>query len=161
MGGPVRREVAESAYEDALRTAVHEAVAPYSGAAAVDEGWSEGGAIWGMDITPSNSGAAAVFVTYHGGDTAGVGFGKTEVELWDDDPLALAEYVRRFLEAAFAGRFVEAGIGDAFARVTFADGTRASVGRVHLPWPWRLRRTRTYEPYVSGHDVGPVTAAGS
>jgi hypothetical protein len=100
-----------------------------------------------MNITPSNRKAARVVVTYHGGDTAGVGFGRTEVELWDDDPRALAHSVGRFLEAVFAGRFLEAGTGDAFARVTFADGTHTYAGRVHMPWPWRLRHTRRYEPY--------------
>ena len=49
--------------------------------------------------------------------------------------------------AVFAGRFIEAGRhGDAFAKLSTTQG-EISVGAIHLPIPWRLRRTRTYTPY--------------
>jgi hypothetical protein len=67
--------------------------------------------------------------------------------MWDDDHQELAREVRDLLEAAFAANFVEAGpFPDAFSRISTRSGMKG-VGKMHRPWPWRLRRTRTYAPY--------------
>ena len=90
--------------------------------------------------------AASVYVTLTGGDEVVVGIGQTHAYIWDDDPTALAEYLRVLLDAVFAGDFEEAGLGDAFARVHLRDGTTVRLGNMHLPLPWRVRRTRRYAP---------------
>jgi hypothetical protein len=131
-------------YEDALRRAVLAALAAHPAeAASVTEGRNErDSTVWGMEIKPSNPDAASVYVAFPGGDEVTLGFGQTHAYIWDDDPAGLAAYVGGILAAVFAGDFEEAGFGDAFARVHLADGTTVRVGNMHLPLPWRLRRSR-------------------
>ena len=135
-------------YEDALRRAVLAALANHPAeAATVTEGRNEReSAMWGMEIETADPAAASVYVTFTGGDEVVVGFGQTHAYIWDDDPTALAEYLRAVLDAVFAGDFEEAGSGDAFARVHLHDGTTVRLGNMHLPLPWRVRRTRRYAP---------------
>lgn len=135
-------------YEDALRLAVLAALAKHpTEAASITEGRNErDSTVWGMEVEPSNPEAASVYVTFAGGDEVTVGFGQTHAYIWDDDPAALAAYVGGILAAVFAGDFEEAGFGDAFARVHLGDGTTVRVGNMHLPLPWRFRRTRRYAP---------------
>ncbi len=81
-----------------------------------------------------------------------LGFGGTHVYMWDDEPDELAKQVELLFSAVFSGHFVEAGPRkDAFAIVDTAAGPM-SVGRMHLPWPWRLRRTRRYAAYSPQDD---------
>lgn len=140
-------------YEGALREAVLSALAVHPAeAASVTEGRNtRDSAVWGMEIEPADPAAASVYVTFAGGDEVTVGFGQTHTYVWDDDPAALAAYVGSILTAVFGGRFEEAGMGDAFARVHLPDGTTERVGNMHLPLPWRLRRKRRYAP-LSAQD---------
>ena len=135
-------------YEDALRRAVLAALAKHPAEAATfTEGRNErDSTVWGMEVEPSDPAAASVYVAFTGGDEVVVGFGETHAYIWDDDPAALAEYVGAILDAVFAGDFEEAGQGDAFARVHLHDGTTVRIGNMHLPLPWRVRRTRHYAP---------------
>lgn len=103
--------------------------------------------VWGIEVAPTNRGAAPVYVTYGGGDEVIFGFGETHVYLFDDDPDAVASEVRELFTAVVSGAFVEAGRqGDSFARVQTPRG-EVHVGAVALPLPWRWRRVRTYQPY--------------
>lgn len=135
-------------YEAALRGAVLTALAQHPAeAASVTEGRNKrDSTVWGMEVEPANPDAASVYVTFTGGDEVTVGFGQTHAYIWDDDPAALAAYIGSILASVFAGDFEEAGFGDAFARVRLGDGTIVRLGNMHLPLPWRLRRTRRYAP---------------
>ena len=135
-------------YEAALRSAVLAALAKHpADSASVTDGRNErDSTVWGMEVEPADPSAAAVYVTFAGGDEVTLGFGQTHTYLWDKDPAALAAYVGGILDAVFAGDFEEAGFGDGFARVQLRDGTIARVGKMHLPLPWRFRRRRRYAP---------------
>ena len=150
-------------YARALRTAVDNALAPHGeGAANLQEAWGES-VVWSVDITPTRPRAAHAYVTHIGGDEIVLGFGRTHVYMWDDDPGELARQVEGLLTPVFAGRFVEAGPRkDAFARVETADGG-LTVGRISLPLPWRLRRTRCYAAYsdAADEDTRPTLAGPS
>lgn len=136
-------EESEDAYVTSLRDAVARAVAGL--AADVDEDRTEH--IWTTTVTPRTPGAATISLAYAGDDEVTLSFGRTHEYLWGP-PAVLGGKVAELLDAVVAGRFEEAGWGDdAFVRGTLRDGTRFSLGRAHLPLPWRLRRVRTYEPY--------------
>lgn len=140
-------------YHRALRMAVDNALAPHGrGAASLHE--ERGGPIvWSLDITPTRDGAAKSYVTHIGGDEIVLGFGGTHVYMWHDNPEELARQVELLLTGIFNGSFVEAGPRkDAFALVETTEG-QVGVGRMHMPWPWRLRRTRRYAPYSPPKDV--------
>lgn len=83
------------------------------------------------------------------GDELIVHFGGTRLEIWSNTRQAPpVDQLKRFLAAIFAGDFVEAGSRkNGFARIRLDDGSVATVGEMHLPVPWRLRRTRRYDPY--------------
>lgn len=139
----------EARYQAALRQAVEQALAPYgSGAAVIEETVQDAPDMWCLDVRPTAEGAAPVSITYlSGGDEIILSFGHTHMYMWDDDHVELAREVRDLLDAAFAGNFVEAGTHqDAFSRISTRSGMKG-VGKMHLPWPWRLRRIRTYAPY--------------
>lgn len=139
----------EARYQAALRQAVEQALAPYgSEAAVIEETVQDTPGLWCLDVRPTAERAAPASITYlGGGDEIVLGFGHTHMYMWDDDHLDLAREVRDLLEAAFAANFVEAGPHqDAFSRISTRSGMKG-VGKMHLPWPWRLRRTRTYAPY--------------
>ena len=139
----------EARYQAALRQAAEQALAPYgSEAAVIEETVQDAPDLWCLDVRPTAASAAPASITYlGGGDEIVLGFGHTHMYMWDDDYLELAREVRDLLEAAFAGDVVEAGpYQDSFSRISTRSGMKG-VGKLHLPWPWRLRRTRTYAPY--------------
>ena len=145
-------ETRDERYHAALRDAVRRALAPHGPNVARLQELRGGPISWSLDVTPTRSGAAKSYVTHIGGDEIVLGFGRTHVYMWDDDPQELARQVEVLLTAVFAGRFLEAGPRkDAFARVDTEDGPR-TVGRMSLPLPWRLRRTRRYAAYAGTGD---------
>lgn len=68
------------------------------------------------------------------GDEITLGFGQTDLYLWDDDPRDLANEVQRILGGVFAGRFEEAGrLRDSFATVIDDNGETIGSGRSASP----------------------------
>ncbi len=142
-------EEKETRYQAALRQAVEEALATYGPQAAViEETVPDTPGLWCLEVQPTAEGAAPASIAYLGGaDEIVVGFGRTHMYMWNDDHHQLAREVRDLLEAVFAAKFVEAGAEqDAYSIVSTRSGMKG-VGKMHLPWPWRLRRTQTYSPY--------------
>ena len=115
-----------------------------------------------LEVRPTAEGAAPASIAYLGGaDEVVVGFGRTHVYMWDDDHHLLAWEVRDLLEAVFTAKFVEAGADqDGYSKVSTRSGMKG-VGKMHLPWPWRFRRTRTYSPYGPPRAVQQGTRLGA
>ena len=142
-------EQKEARYRAALRQAVEETLTPYGPQAAViEETVPDTPGLWCLEVRPTAEGAAPASIAYLGGaDEIVVGFGRTHVYLSDDDHHLLAREVRDLLEAVFAAKFVEAGAcQDGYSKVSTRSGMKG-VGKMHLAWPWRFWRTRTYSPY--------------
>jgi len=144
----------------ALRDAVANALRPYGRLAATTaEVCNCADQVWGIEITPVATNAAPAYVVHPDeGDEVIVGFGNTDVVLWNEDVDALAEQVRGLLDAVFAGRVVEVGTpARSRAKLTLAHGAVWNVGAVQFGLPWRRRQRRTYQPYTAPTQPRPST----
>jgi hypothetical protein len=143
------------AFEQEVLSVVHAALSPHGGEAAaeVEVVWSAGMGGWFIEVTPRNVNAASVSVGCDGKELL-LAFAHTRLELWDykRGPSAI-EQLSEFLPAIFSGAFEEAGFGsDRFARVNLPNGKTASVGAMHPPFPWALRRRKRYASYSDPPD---------
>jgi hypothetical protein len=132
--------------DDRVREIVQTALEPYDDdVASVRWLWSEPARMWFVEVTPAGDGSAWLSVGVDD-DLLSVTVADTWFELFPVNDTALDEFAA-IVEAIFAGRVVEAGSRScAFARITTRRGV-IHVGHVHLPLPWRWRRTRHYLPY--------------
>lgn len=136
---------------NAVVKAIHEALNQHPAGVAdvkVDGGPEDW--LWQVRVLPRSPGAASftVSLVQPTADEVILQFGSTHCYVFEENPAALASWVKRYCGAVAAGRFVDAGSNDdSFARVWDDDGTEWVCGSLHLPLPWRWRRTRSYAPY--------------
>lgn len=101
------------------------------------------------EVEPTRPGAASLSIAHDGsggGDTLHLTFGHTSFELFPFQETDLG-YLRDLVQAVLAGRVEESGsVRDGHGRIYTNHGV-VRVGAMHLPLPWRLRKTRRYEPY--------------
>jgi len=114
--------------------------------ASVEHTWGEAAGLWFVEVTPRRPGAAH-FTAAVDGDAVTITAGKTWFEVFPIKAVDDMAYIRQIASAVFHGDMEEAGLGECFARIRLADGRVASVGRVHMPLPWKLRRRRRYLGY--------------
>ena len=108
--------------------------------------------MWFVEVKPAAQGAAAVSIGLDSspagpeGDELVVSLPHTYWEIWSGRPVL--EVLASDLEAIFTGRIEEAGRGShRFAHLLWSDGQIHSVGKAHLPVPWRWRHRSTYSSY--------------
>jgi hypothetical protein len=143
----VTPERARSSTEISVHEAVLRALEPHGrGVAVVELVWLGQADMWFTEVRPSQRGAAPLSIAVQGDDDElNLTVSRTWMEVWNVGDLA--EWTFDLAEAVFAGRLEEAGRGGhAFARVYTRHGVEVG-GRMHLPWPWRWRRPRRFEPY--------------
>ena len=107
--------------------------------------------MWFVEVQPREPRAALLSVAFDGNDLLNFTLGNIWFEVFPiDTPEELTECARKVARAVFHGHLEESGfVGDAYGRVFLEDGSAMSVGRIHLPWPWRLRPfKRRYRPYA-------------
>lgn len=107
--------------------------------------------MWFTEVQPHRSGAASLSVSFDGHDLLNLNIGPTWFEVYpftgEEESLARVESIVR---AVMAGHVEEGGSRWAsFARIHTDRGT-LHVGHMHMPWPWRRRHVRKYEPYAEG-----------
>lgn len=130
---------------DGVLAAVEGALAPHGADAATVTVDRDVNGLWEVDVEPARPGAARLNVV--GGEADGddeivMTFGETHVYIWGT-PAEVADWVGRYAEAVFAGRFEEAGWGsDKRARIELASGDVRTVGSVGLPVGWHRTRRR-------------------
>lgn len=133
----------------ALRDVVARLLADYEpGVAEVRHAWGEQAGMWFTEVDPRHAGAAPLSLSFDGQDLLNINVGPTWFEVFpfagDDQSLS---YLEGIVQAVMAGRVEESGASStAFARIHTDDGT-VHVGRVHAPWPWKLRKVRRYQAY--------------
>jgi len=142
---------APTALDQTLLTMTEEAIGGPGTPVALKCLWSDPYDGWEIAVRPGNRSSCGFTLCYDRDETIHVTLGAhTYFEYWLDErredrlaPLA------KMLKALVAGRVVEAGIGDGFARLWNQDGTVVGiVGRAHLPWPWFARPfKRKYQAY--------------
>lgn len=120
-----------------------------AGSADLSFAWSDSARMWFTELTPSRRSAARLSIAFDGDDLLSCVVGATWFEIFpfaaSDDEVAR---VRELVDAVIAGRVEESGMrGKEFARIELASGP-LSVGAAHLPWPWKGRASRRYQPYV-------------
>lgn len=113
-------------------------------AGSVSRAWATGPQAWVITVQPVNADAATLTVWIREADLQ-LAVGHSYVEIcateqgWD--------LVERLVRAVFAGDVKEGGWGsDRFVRADTPSGS-FTFGRVHLPLPWRWRRTHRFARY--------------
>lgn len=135
-----------SELDETVHQLVRDALAPYGDVADVNQVWSDGGGMWFTQVTPKHKGAAPIVIAAEDATTLNVTIGNTWFEMLGPVPKNLPR-LREIVEGVLAGRMEEAGSkAGSYARIHGSSRT-VSVGHMHLPWPWRLRRARRYAPY--------------
>lgn len=120
-------------------------------AAILSHTWSIGAERWFVEVQPTLPQAAPLSVHFDGEDSINFTVGNIWFELFPvDTPAELAARAGEVARAVFRGHLEESGPkSDAYGRIFIEHGRMMGVGRVHLPWPWRLRPfKRRYEPYA-------------
>lgn len=134
-----------------LRAVSHEVAQLPDGVANVTHIWSGGAGMWFVEVRPREPRAALLSVAFDGNDLLNFTVGNIWFEVFPiDTPDELTDHARRVARAVFQGNLEESGFpGDAYGRIFVEDGRAMIIGRVHLPWPWRLRPfKRRYRPYA-------------
>ncbi len=133
----------------AVRDLVLRLLAEYpADVAEVQHEWGEQAGMWFTEVRPRRSGAASLSLSFDGHDLLNLNVGPTwfEVFPFSGDVQSLA-HVEGIVRAVVAGHVEEGGARWAsFARIHTDKGT-LHVGHLHIPWPWRRRQARAYEPY--------------
>lgn len=141
-----------SEMDRALLRAVSDEVAELpDGVAPLTHAWSDGGGMWFVEVQPREPRAAFLSVAFDGEDLLNFTVGNIWFEVFPIDTAEeLTDCARKVARAVVQGHLEESGFtGDAYGRIFVEDGPAMSVGRVHLPWPWRLRPfRRRYRPYA-------------
>lgn len=135
-----------SEIDKALLDVVSQALERYAKEVATLEHAWEKGAGWVVEVTPRNDLAARLSASFDGHDLLSITVGRTWLELFPVKAVADLDYIGDLAAAVFAGNLEEAERGG-FARLTLSGGRVVGIGSVHLPIPWKLRRTRKYAPY--------------
>jgi hypothetical protein len=138
--------------DQALLVAVSNEVAQLpDDAANLTHAWGEAGGMWFVEVHPREPRAAMLSVAFDGADLLNFTVGNIWFEVFPIETIdELVGYAQKVARAVFRGRLEESGFkGDAYGRIFVEGGPPISAGRVHLPWPWRLRPfKRRYEPYA-------------
>lgn len=138
-----------SPVDSAVRDVVVRVLAEYeAGVAEIRQEYGQKAGMWFTEVEPRRSGAAPLSLSFDGQDLLNVNVGPTWFEVFpfgaDDGSLT---YLEGIVRAVTGGRVEESGSWWAsFARIHTDNGT-ITVGHMHMPWPWRRRQVREYEPY--------------
>lgn len=134
-----------------LRAVAVEFAALPEGAATLTHTWSDGGGMWFVEVQPREPRAAMLSVAFDGSDLLNFTVGNIWFEVFPIETTdQLVDSARKVARAVFRGQVEECAFSrDAYGRIFVEDGPLMQVGRVHLPWPWRLRPfKRRYGPYA-------------
>ncbi len=146
---PPEREPLDVAIGDAIGAAL----APYAGSFTIEDIWSAGAGGWFTEVRPSSPDAAFLSVVFDRGDTLYWVIGNANIECFpvSRDNADIVPWVFEIASAVGAGRVRETGSRrDASVKVYSESGEiLISGGQMRIPWPWALRRVRTYKPYAA------------